>query len=54
MGNVSVFEVLWEWMREIEGKEEDLIIKIVHGSRAFFSDMLKMIGFSLFSRDWKR
>lgn len=25
MGNVSVFEVLWEWIREIEGKEEVLI-----------------------------
>ena len=25
MGNVSVFEVLWEWMREIEGKEEVLV-----------------------------
>ena len=25
MGNVSVFEVLWEWMREIEGKEDVLV-----------------------------
>ena len=25
MENVSVFEVLWEWMREIEGKEEVMV-----------------------------
>ena len=30
MGNVSVFVVLWEWMREIEGKEEGSIILIWH------------------------
>ena len=30
MGNVSVFEVLWEWLKEIEGKEEGFIILIWH------------------------
>ena len=36
---------LWEWMREIEGKEEVLIIKIVLGSRIFSSNVPRMLGF---------
>ena len=25
MGNAEIFAILWEWMREIEGKEEVLV-----------------------------
>ena len=44
---------LWEWMREIEGKEEDLVFKIVPGSRIFSFRYAENARFSGLLGDWR-